>query len=239
MFFRNKPVSQYLKRIGKYDALAFRESWKNKGIPYKQLDLARTSLCIFNGRKPVIEFDVAVEMIKKINIAKQTILEVGCSSGYYSEVFKTSSLKLKYFGCDYSPEFIGLAKKVYPNVNFKLSDAAKLEYQSGQFDIVMLGSVLLHVVNWKKAVSEAYRVSKKYIFIHRHPVIHLFETQTFLKMGYGVKMFEIIFNEAEFLDFLYQKGLGVISIRSYQPHEIAGIDERVFTNSYLAVKLGK
>ncbi len=56
-----------------------------------------------------------------------TILDIGCTTGYYSEVLNHYFPgKFVYEGCDYNTSTLGLAKEYYPDINFFYVDLTNL-----------------------------------------------------------------------------------------------------------------
>lgn len=208
--------------------------WKDNSIPYKQVELVRKQLVDFTKVAPM---RAIVDLMKKIKIKNPSVLEIGCSTGHYSEVFKKAGLKVEYEGCDYSPTFIKLAKKTYPKIKFKATDACKLDYKNKQFDIVISGCCILHIIDYKKAIAEAARVAKNFVIFHRTPVIHLNKTVFTKKIGYNIEMIEILFNEKELKDLFYKNDLIVQNINSYANFSIKGLSEPVYMKSYLCKKV--
>lgn len=208
-------------------------AWLNQEIPIRQ---AFTTDKELTHPKDVLPFKVAVALLKKIYIPKMTVLEVGCSSGYYSEVFKRASLILNYEGCDYSQSFVSKAKEKYPMVPFKVSNATKLDYNNSSFDLVISGCCLLHIVDYQKVLSETVRVSKKYVLFHRTPVIHTQKTIFLTKTGYGAKMLEIHFNENELMDLFEKNNLVTKTVITFSTFSYHGSKEPVFMKSYLCEK---
>lgn len=202
-----------------------------------QLALVKQALSDQVGGKKFELFEVINGLIKIIYNKKYSVLEIGCSSGYHNEVFKIAGLDLEYEGCDYSKEFIKLAKKMYPKIKFKICDARKLTYGNKSFDIALLDGVLLHIKNWKNALSEACRVSKKYLLIHRQPILHSNKTIYLLKKGYGIKMFEVQINEEELVNELRKNAFAVIAVKSYDPTLVKGLKEPAYIKSYLTERV--
>ena len=178
-----------------------------------------------------------VDLLKKIDTANKKILEIGCSSGYYSEVFNKADFNFIYEGCDYSEEFIKLAKERYPSINFKVGDATNLDYKDNQFDIVIFGCCILHIIDYQTAIKEAARVAKNYIIFHRTPIIHRKKTTYTTKTAYGTKMIEIFFNEEELLNLLSKSNLAVLNINTHSSFIVDDLDETVFMKSYLCKKI--
>lgn len=213
----------------------FTNTWKDENLPATQYDLVVKKELGRLKENKIIEppFSVAVDFIKKTKLESPSILEIGCSSGYYNEVFKFAGLKVKYEGCDYSEEFIKLAKNLYPKVNFKVSDALNLSYADKSFDISFSSSVILHIKDYKQAIKEAIRVSKNYIIFHRSPIIHLNNTIYTIKKGYGIDMMEVILNEEEFINIINDNGAEILAINTHGQFPVDGLDEPVFMKSYL------
>ena len=195
-------------------------SWQDPAVPQKQYEeCTKSELRNYANGLPVVPFDALVNILADNipNIACAEILEVGCSSGYYSEVLKIKGIHARYCGCDYSGAFIQFAKTLFPGVDFQVQDARSLSYQDTSFDIVISGCCLLHILEYEQAIAEAARVSRQYVVFHRTPVFHKKETTYYLKTAYGVKMFEIHFNERELFKLMHKYGLGVIDVITYHP----------------------
>ena len=61
--------------------------------------------------------------------APLSLLEVGCASGYYTEVIdKLAPRPFHYTGVDFSEEMIRLAKQYYPESRFLVADARVLPF---------------------------------------------------------------------------------------------------------------
>ena len=140
-----------------------------------------------------------------------SVLEVGCSSGFYSEVFEIARLDLSYAGCDYSDAFIELARQKYPALRFDVEDATALKYGDNAFDIVISGCCLLHIPEYEVAVAETARVTCRYAIFHRTPVVLGQPNVYYRKQAYGVETVEIHFNEPQFLKLLDRQGLELIA----------------------------
>ncbi len=194
------------------------DSWKDAGVPRQQYEICtRKEINNYKNNMPVLPFDVFVDILKE-NVPKlddKTMLEIGCSSGYYNEVLKIKGIKAEYHGCDYSPAFIEFAKELYPGLDFQVQDACGLTYSDGSFDIVVSGCCLLHIMDYKKAIAEAARTAKEYVVFHRTPVLHRKETSYYVKTAYGVRMFEIHFNERELLRLMRKNGLSLEDITTF------------------------
>ena len=112
-----------------------------------------------NG-EPRLDFTVAAEAVMATGIAAPRLLEVGCGSGYYSEVFADLVPGgVGYTGIDYSEAMIARARARYPSTAFEVADATRLPYPDDAFDIVFNGVSLMHIIDYQAAIREAARVA--------------------------------------------------------------------------------
>lgn len=207
--------------------------WKDPEIPGRQLKTTEKQLPQIEKIPAIADL---IHMIKLTKVNKPKILEVGCSTGYHEEAFRREKLTATYEGCDYSEAFITMARKLHPKSKFTVGDATKLSYANNQFDIVISGCCILHIIDYQKAITEAIRVSKKYVIFHRTPTIHTKDTTYTKKVGYGREMIENFFNETELYELFIKNNLSVVAVKTHAQLEIPGLGEPVFMKNYLCVK---
>lgn len=190
-----------------------RDSWQDDALPKRQRVLVDQQLLHYRSGVRIDVFDVFVDSVRALPdlVSVSSLLEVGCSSGYYSEIVEIAHLPVKYVGCDYSDTFIRLAKEKYPAVTFAVADATALHYGDCSFDIVVSGCCLLHIPEYLKGIAETARVARRYAIFHRTPVVWGQPEQWYRKQAYGVETVEIHFNEPEFLALLDNNGLELIA----------------------------
>ncbi|MFP5431058.1 MAG: class I SAM-dependent methyltransferase [Gammaproteobacteria bacterium] len=191
------------------EATRLRSAWQADGLPRRQRALVDRQLEDYRRGLPVDVFDVLVRALRELPEMRSgmSVLEIGCSSGFYSEVLEIAELPLTYTGCDYSEAFIALARENYPALRFDVEDATALRYRDGAFDVVISGCCLLHIPEYEQAVAETARVARHYAIFHRTPVVIGPPNRYFRKQAYGVETVEIHFNEPQFLALLEQHGL--------------------------------
>lgn len=222
-FFPNSSVSRGYIALEKSDATVeggrLRSAWQDTSIPKKQRGLVEKQLQEYKSGKPIEVFDVFIHALQALpHLApNMSLLEVGCSSGFYSEIIKIAKLPLIYSGCDYSDTFIQMAQNKYPDLSFSVADATNLHYPKDSFDIVVSGCCLLHIPEYAVAIEEATRVAKDYVIFHRTPVVWGQQEQWYRKLAYGVETVEIHFNEQEFLTLLKNNGLELLA--TFSLHE--------------------
>jgi ubiquinone/menaquinone biosynthesis C-methylase UbiE len=208
--------SQYIVLQGeniKTESFRLKNSWKNDVVPQRQRVHVEHQLGLYKKGNRVDVFDVFVRALRALpkQCSGSSLLEVGCSSGYYFEVIELAGLHIRYSGCDYSSSFIKMAREKYPSIDFEVEDASDLSYADESFDIVVSGCCLLHIPGYSVAVAEAARVARRYVLFHRTPVVWGQTEQFYYKKAYGIETIEIHFNESEFLSLLSRNSLELIA----------------------------
>jgi ubiquinone/menaquinone biosynthesis C-methylase UbiE len=117
--------------------------------------------------------DVEKFLNEQISIKNRSIkvLDIGCGSGKHLVSLAQKNHKGNFFGVDISIKAIGEAKKRINGqeltnnkdckLNFSVQNASKLDFKDDFFDYVCIVSLLHHLKNYYKIVSEAKRVLKK------------------------------------------------------------------------------
>ncbi len=215
--FPATSVSASYIHLNNEDAMAesqrLRDSWQDETLPQKQRSLVDQKLREYRSGANIDVFDAFVTALRAMPLqsSRASLLEIGCSSGFYSEVVDIAGLPFNYSGCDYSAAFIRLAKETYPLIDFFVADATALHCKDRSFDVVVSGCCLLHIPEYVKAVEETVRVARDYVVFHRTPVVWGQPEQWYRKQAYGVEIVEIHFNEPEFLALLVSNGLELIA----------------------------
>lgn len=190
-----------------------------------------------NG-EPRLDFTVAAEAVRATGIAFPSLLEVGCGSGYYSEVFADLIPGgISYSGIDYSEAMIARARSNYPSVSFEVANATRLPYPDNAFDIVFNGVSLMHIIDYPAAIREAARVAERYCILHTVPVFDAHRTTYLSKYAYGAPVVEIVFGKRELMSLCRDAGLRLQREWPCIPYDVAEVTgHRSGTETYLFSK---
>lgn len=101
----------------------------------------------------------AMKKLQEVASESTTILDMGCGEG--TRLHSLVGEDKKGFGVDISSKAIDLAKKKYPELNFKTGDLEKLPYGDGEFDLVYSAFVFEHLDDPEKVINEGIRVLKR------------------------------------------------------------------------------
>ena len=106
-------------------------------------------------------------LIERLELKKNfTVLEIGPGPGYFSLKVAQYLTKGKLILADIQEEMLAYAKKRIDkkglkNVQYKLCDGEKLEFNDESFDRVFMVTVIGEVQNKDKYISEIHRTLKK------------------------------------------------------------------------------
>jgi ubiquinone/menaquinone biosynthesis C-methylase UbiE len=90
--------------------------------------------------------------------ASMSLLDVGCGPGYVSAA--AADRGATPVGLDFSGEMIAIARKMFPQIQFREGDAQNLPFADETFDRVVANFALLHLAQPERAMAEAFRVLK-------------------------------------------------------------------------------
>jgi len=137
-------------------------SWKNKNVFKKQLDLNINEL---SNSYPQHWLDF-IKFIKQEN--PKTILDIGCGCGSYYELCNREFTDIKYTGIDYSLDAIELAKNKWNHNEFYVKDINELssEYIK-EFDIIHMGALLDVLPNGDEVLENILKLLPKKLLIGR------------------------------------------------------------------------
>jgi ubiquinone/menaquinone biosynthesis C-methylase UbiE len=185
-------------------------AWHNPRAARLQDRAYRDLIEKMHAGSPRIDLSVAAMAVDQVGLGQASLLEIGCGSGYYSEILPAlADSRIDYTGIDYSSAMIAQAQGRYPGVRFEIGDATALRFGDKSFDIVFNGVSLMHILDYEKAIAESARVARAAVIFHSTPVFPSHPTTFLHKYAYGGPMVEAVFNRQELLDMFAFHGLHV------------------------------
>lgn len=117
-------------------------------------------------------FDAARKLLTLADPA--SVLEIGCGAGIYASLVRDVLPAATYRGCDYSEAMVAWVRAHRPGVEVDREDQRTLSYPENRFDAVVSGCVLIHMahpLDWVAALMAATRVARRWVLLHRTPVL--------------------------------------------------------------------
>jgi SAM-dependent methyltransferase len=201
------------------------QGWLSARTVRRQERAYRTLIEDAKRGEPRIDLRVAAEAVKATGIDAPKLLDVGCGSGYYSEIFAILVPNgVRYTGTDYSEAMVDRARAHYPQGTFGVADAIHLPYPDRAFDIVFNGVSLMHIVDYAAAIREAARVASRFCIFHSVPVFSGDHPTAFLqKYAYGAPVVEAVFGRQELLTICSNAGLQLMREWPSIPYDVSSV----------------
>ena len=213
------------------------DAWKSKELADRQRRLVNRELERMYEGDVVAPYRILAEAVQATGAVDGRIVEVGCASGYYSEVLThLLGRPVDYTGIDFSAELIAQARRYYPATPFAVGDACALDLPDGACDVLISGGVLAHVPDYRRAIDETARVTRQWAIFHRTPVIQRSATTYYTKLAYGVPCVELAFSEPELLGLFESAGLELVETWYVGDVGIHGMVEPEVHKTYLCRK---
>lgn len=219
-------------------AMASSGGWLEARTVERQARAYQGLIAAMKAGEPRLDFTVAAEAVAATGIDNPRLIEIGCGSGYYSDVFATLvGGGVRYTGIDYSDAMITRARARYPSAAFEVADAARLPYADSAFDIVFNGVSLMHIVDYQAAIREAARIAGRYCILHTVPVFDDHQTTFLRKYAYGSPVVEIVFGKPELMSLCDQSGLRLERAWPCIPYDVSSVTgHHSATETYLFSK---
>lgn len=109
-----------------------------------------------------------IKMLQSLELKGEKVIDVACGTGAYYPFL--SQRYTKYLGIDTSEKMLRAAKKKYPNAEFVVGDAKRLNYDDQTFDLVFCMGLFIHmpIKTIEKVLVGLWRISRKNVLFNLH-----------------------------------------------------------------------
>lgn len=118
-----------------------------------------------------IEFNLLLKLIRPV--PGETLLDVGCGTGYFSRHFAQQGLSVTGIDPDYHA--IDYAQRQTDNITYLTGSALNLPFPDRAFDHSVAITSLCFIEHPQKALSEMWRITQKTLtlgLLNRHSILH-------------------------------------------------------------------
>ena len=184
----------------------FADSWKDSAITRGQSALGFGEVERWKRGESIAPFDALRTITKGLPAGVESIHETGCGAGYNFAVLRHCGFNGDYIGTDYSrsmiveafvrTEHLGRARFVLWDCRLP-SPMLDIDVSA---DLIIEGCAILHIADWRTALANVAARARKFLLIHRLPIIRPGEPPVSRKEAYGVPCIERRFDRGEIVD---------------------------------------
>lgn len=215
----NVPISTGCEILSGHVQPELLRGWQDPLVAERQDAAFAPVLQQMRDGHPRRDFVALAAAIGQTGAQDPLIVEVGCGSAWNAEVLaRLWNHSFRYVGVDYSAAMIALAKRRDPRRPCVVGDAMALPLRDRSCDILLSGTVLMHLMGYQTAIQESRRVARRWCVFHTVPVVTNRPTTILKKFAYGQAVVEVVFNTDEFPALLRKHGLRVRDVVTSIPH---------------------
>lgn len=190
-------------------------SYADSSIAPKQRRLVDAQLQAMRTGDPPAHFKVVGRILSRLKeqagAQALSLLDAGCGSGYYYEIINHFvSGGVRYFGVDFNPGMLSMARKHYPGLSTARVDLRWLAVRDASVDLVLSGAAIVHIREWETVLKELTRVTRKWLLLHRTLVYKSTPTSVNVERHYDRDVYRVRINEAEILALIDKLGMDLI-----------------------------
>lgn len=161
----------------------FTDSWKNKIVFEKQLELNKQEFQSY-PRHWIGFISICNKILQ--DIGQINLLDIGCGCGSYYKLCKDNfGDKIKYFGIDYSEEAIEICKREWDINSFECKNFFEISKNYiKKYDVIHMGAFLDVLPNGNEALELILKLTPKYLILGRMDLVTE-ESKSYQYKAYG------------------------------------------------------
>src|SRR5262249_7344660 len=144
--------------------------WKHPRVAERQDTAFAPVLQEMREGRPREDFTALAAAVRLTGATDPLIVAVGCGSAWNAEVLtRLWNRSFRYIGMDYSTAMIALARRRDSQRRYLVGDATALPLRDGSCDILLSGTILMHLLGYQAAIQESRRVTRRWCIFHTVP----------------------------------------------------------------------
>jgi ubiquinone/menaquinone biosynthesis C-methylase UbiE len=159
----------------------------------------------------------AVELLQPHVCAGDTLLDVGCGSGYFYHSLRKRCLPVEYFGIDAAPSLIAIGRQYLPAFALPADRlrVLRIEDLDGEVDHVVCMNVLSNIDNYHRPLERVLQCARKTVILRescRDEAAYAYVRDEYLDEGSDLKVHVNTYCTREVVAFIESYGFRVEQI---------------------------
>jgi predicted TPR repeat methyltransferase len=160
----------------------------------------------------------AADLLAPLAVNGQTILDVGCGSGYFFHSLKNRNIPLEYYGVDATASLIKIGQEELPSYGLPADrlQSAQIEDLTGTVDFVLCMNVLTYLGNFHAALARILDIAETNIILRESfsdIEDYAFVLDDQLDEGMELNVHINTYNRRSVRNFIQARGFDVIEIQ--------------------------
>jgi len=160
----------------------------------------------------------AAELLAPNVNSGDTLLDIGCGTGWFYHSLKKRSIPLEYYGIDATNKFIEIGRNelVKYGVNKNRLKTMRIEDLGGEADHVLCMNVLSNIDNYHRALERLLNISKKTLVLResiKDGSEYLYVTDKHLNSNVNLKVHVNSYDRRELINFIRHYGFDVEEVK--------------------------
>jgi predicted TPR repeat methyltransferase len=191
----------------------YNDSWKNKNVFQKQLELNKKELLNYPEH-----WRIFIEIISNLLNEKQqlNLLDIGCGCGTFYKICQDNfKQKINYQGMDYSSDSIELAKSEWKYDKFICKDLFEINDDFiKNIDIIHMGALLDVLPNGDEALNFILSFDVPYLYFGRMDIVETESTVSTYRAYDEIMTYKYKHGRNEFMDALNNHSYKILNIKN-------------------------
>jgi len=156
----------------------------------------------------------AAELLAPQVTPGDTLLDVGCGSGYFFHSLRSRQIPVEYYGIDAAPSLIEIGRQGMPEFGLPAErlQVMRIEDLDGEVDFITCINVLSNIDNYHRPLERLLQCAKKMVILRescREKAEYRYVRDKYLDEGQDLKVYVNAYPQAELVNFIESYGFQV------------------------------
>jgi SAM-dependent methyltransferase len=186
----------------------------------------------------------AAELLRPLARPGESLLDVGCGTGYFYHSLRARRIPLEYFGVDATAAFIDIGRAALPELSPEQLAVGRIEDLDGSADYVLCMNVLSNLDNFHRPLERLLKMARKTLILResvKDGAEYRYVTDRYLDSAEALKVYVNAYDRRELTEFIRSYGYDVSEVVD---HRTGGAPEMVidyphYWTFFVATRVGE